>query len=85
MSQSKDQKIANTQSNLPLPEQSPTASDWQSADARTVNVGAGGENARVGTDAAARGGLREPATQGEGMDMSSIGREGVEKREESQR
>ncbi|RMJ14014.1 hypothetical protein CDV36_006306 [Fusarium kuroshium] len=86
MSQSKDQKIANTQSNLPLPEQPPTASDWQSADARTVNVGSGGENARVGTDAAARGGLREPATQqGEGMDMSSIGREGVEKREESQR
>ncbi|RSL89403.1 Tubulin gamma chain [Fusarium oligoseptatum] len=79
-------KIANTQSNLPLPEQPPTASDWQSADARTVNVGSGGENARVGTDAAARGGLREPATQqGEGMDMSSIGREGVEKREESQR
>ncbi|KAM0424582.1 hypothetical protein ACHAPT_010108 [Fusarium lateritium] len=86
MPQSKDQKIADTQANLPLPEQPPTASDWQSADARTVNVGSGGEHAKVGTDAAAQGGLREPATtKGEEMDMSSVGREGVEKREESQR
>lgn len=58
MPQSKDQKIANAQANLPLPEQPPTASDWQSADARTVNVGAGGDVARkeagveAGVDAA---------------------------------
>ncbi|KAM5352235.1 hypothetical protein ACJ41O_004958 [Fusarium nematophilum] len=85
MPQSKDQKIADTQANLPLPEQPPTASDWQSADARTVNVGAGREEGRIGTDAAARSGLRGPSTQGEAVDVSSIGREGVEKREESQR
>ncbi|KAF4978746.1 hypothetical protein FZEAL_4939 [Fusarium zealandicum] len=85
MTQSNEQKIADTQANLPLPDQPPVASDWQSADASTVNVGAGKEQAKVGTDSAAQGGLRGPASKGEDMDMSQIGREGVEKREESQR
>ncbi|CAM1500970.1 Fc.00g101320.m01.CDS01 [Cosmosporella sp. VM-42] len=73
MPQSKDQKISETQSNLPLPEQPPTASDWQSADARNVNVGAGGVEGKIGTDTAAQSGLREPATKGSDMDMSGIG------------
>ncbi|KAL3608186.1 hypothetical protein FPOAC2_03179 [Fusarium poae] len=79
MTQSKDQKIAETQANLPLPDQPPTASDWQSADARNVNVGAGKVEGSVGTDAHAQSGLREPATKGEEVDLSNVGREGVEK------
>jgi hypothetical protein len=59
--QSKADLINERQSNLPLPEQPPTASDWNSADARTVNVGSGGISdgisAGQGSDS-----LREPAT-----------------------
>lgn len=79
MPQSKDQKIAETQANLPLPEQPPKASDWQSADARTVNVGSGRSEAEanMGTSDASKAGLREPASKG-AQDMSNIGREGVE-------
>ncbi|KAF6516720.1 hypothetical protein HZS61_003923 [Fusarium oxysporum f. sp. conglutinans] len=82
MTQSKDQKIAETQANLPLPDQPPKASDWQSADARTVNVGAGKQEGPIGTDSAAQSGLREPATKGEEVDLSNVGREGVEKRQQ---
>ncbi|CEI66890.1 unnamed protein product [Fusarium venenatum] len=82
MTQSNDQKIAETQANLPLPDQPPTASDWQSADARNVNVGAGKVEGSVGTDAHAQSGLREPATKGEEVDLSNVGREGVEKNQQ---
>jgi hypothetical protein len=78
MTQSKEQKIAETQANLPLPETPPVAPDWQSSDARNVNVGSGGVEAHAGTDSAANAGLRGPATKGEDMDMSSIGRQGKE-------
>ena len=79
MTQSKDQKIEETKANLPLPEQPPTASDWQSADARTVNVGSGGDAEKnIGTNDASTAGLRGPATKGDDMDMSNIGREAVE-------
>jgi hypothetical protein len=56
----KPQIIEERKANLPLPEDPPAASDWNSADQRTVNVGSGGENASslsYGNDA-----LREPAT-----------------------
>ncbi|KAJ4006911.1 hypothetical protein NW766_010319 [Fusarium irregulare] len=82
MTQSKDQKIAETQANLPLPDQPPIASDWQSADARNVNVGSGKVEGPIGTDAAAQSGLREPATKGEEVDLSNVGREGVEKNQQ---
>ncbi|WZH43773.1 Tubulin gamma chain [Fusarium acuminatum] len=82
MTQSKDQKIAETQANLPLPDQPPNASDFNSLDARTVNVGSGKQEGHVGTDAAAQSGLREPATKGEEVDLSNVGREGVEKRQQ---
>jgi hypothetical protein len=36
------QTIDERKSNLPLPEEPPAASDWNSADARNVNVGSGG-------------------------------------------
>ena len=78
MTQSKADKIAEAQSNLPLPEQPPVASDWNSADARNVNVGAGRDvTSDISTGAASTAGLREPATKSSGeTDMSNIGREG---------
>ncbi|KZZ99052.1 hypothetical protein AAL_02603 [Moelleriella libera RCEF 2490] len=74
MTESKADKIAKVQANLPLPEQPPTASDWQSADARNVNVGSGKVEAHVGTDKGAESGLRGPATKGEEVDLSDVGR-----------
>ncbi|KAL7790390.1 hypothetical protein V8C37DRAFT_384185 [Trichoderma ceciliae] len=72
----KEEKIAQAQANLPLPEQPPKASDWQSADARTTGVGSGRFSGGVGTDSGAEAGLREPATKGsEEVDMGKIGRE----------
>jgi len=61
MSQSKQQIIDERKANLPLPDQPPQASDWNSADARNVNVGSGSRQ----DDISAGGGsnaLREPAT-----------------------
>lgn len=50
--------IDEAQSNLPLPEQPPVASDFNSADARTVNVGSGGQETGISSGG---GSLREPA------------------------
>ncbi|KAF6833923.1 hypothetical protein CPLU01_05218 [Colletotrichum plurivorum] len=78
MTKSKADKINEVQKNLPLPEQPPVASDWQSADARNVNVGSGGNaEAPIGTDTAATSGLREPASKA-AEDLSNVGRQGVE-------
>lgn len=69
-------KIANTQSNLPLPEQPPVASDWNSADPSTTNVGSGRDVASgVSTGAGETSGLREPASSKD-VDLSKVGREG---------
>ncbi|KAF2214850.1 hypothetical protein CERZMDRAFT_36704, partial [Cercospora zeae-maydis SCOH1-5] len=59
----KGEVIAERQGNLPLPDQPPAASDFNSADQRTVNVGSGGVSGPFshGNDA-----LREPATGGVG-------------------
>lgn len=48
--------------NLPLPDQpvGGASADLQSADQRTVNVGSGGVNVKLGTESSS--GLREPAT-----------------------
>jgi hypothetical protein len=78
MTQSKDQKISEVQANLPLPEQPPVASDWQSADARNVNVGSGKVESHTGTQDGASAGLRGPATKGADMDMSNVGRQAKE-------
>ena len=80
--QSKNDLIAERQANLPLPEDPPTASDWNSSDARTVNVGSGTTGSDISTGDAATTGLREPATGGSGVreaggaDLSGIGRQG---------
>ncbi|KAI9678005.1 MAG: hypothetical protein M1817_005949 [Caeruleum heppii] len=54
--------IAERQANLPLPEQPPVPSDWNSADARKVNVGSGGVSEDISTGDASSSGLRGPAT-----------------------
>jgi hypothetical protein len=83
--QSKADLIAERQSNLPLPEDPPTAPDWNSADARNVNVGSGGLETDISTGDASSTGLREPSTKGsavrqeDGVDMSGIGRQGKER------
>ncbi|XXH04193.1 gamma-tubulin [Hypoxylon texense] len=75
MTQSKADHAEEVRSNLPLPEQPPVASDWNSADARTVNVGSGGVQSDVSTGAGSTSGLREPASKKD-VDLSSVGRQG---------
>ncbi|KAM7223353.1 hypothetical protein V8F06_001230 [Rhypophila decipiens] len=82
MSQSKADKIEEVRTKLPLPDQPPVASDWQSADARNVNVGTGGVSSDVSTGDGSSTGLREPATVGSDADMSKIGRQGKDGLEE---
>lgn len=56
----KPSEIEQHRTNLPLPEQPPTASDWQSATGKTVNVGSGAtEGPFAGDNDTA---LRGPAT-----------------------
>jgi hypothetical protein len=69
-------KIDDVKQNLPLPDQPPVASDWNSADATKVNVGSGAVEGDISTGPATDSGLREPATKGDAMDMSKIGRQG---------
>ncbi len=77
MSQSKADKIEQVKVNLPLPDQPPIASDWQSADARNVNASSGGVLSDVYTGDASSAGLREPAKKSsEATNMSEIGRQG---------
>lgn len=57
-SKPKSEIIAERQSNLPLPDAPPVASDWNSSDARKVDVGSGG----VEGDVSYGGDIREPAT-----------------------
>ena len=60
--ESKEEKIDRVKANLPLPDDpvGGASADLQSADGRTVNVGSGGVNAKLGTQSSE--GLREPAT-----------------------
>ena len=60
--ESKEDQIARVKANLPLPDQpvGGASADLQSADQRTVNVGTGGVDIKLGTQSSS--GLREPAT-----------------------
>ncbi|RFU76955.1 hypothetical protein TARUN_5280 [Trichoderma arundinaceum] len=70
-SQSREQKIEEVKSRLPLPEQLHKAADGQSADIRTTGVGSGRFSGGVGTDSGAEAGLRGPAVKAsEDVDMS---------------
>lgn len=70
--ESKQSKIDRTKANLPLPEQPPVASDWQSMDATTVNIGAEKKGSEPGP--------KEPPVnpRGEPEDLSQVGRQGKE-------
>jgi hypothetical protein len=57
--------------NLPLPDQPPTASDFNSSDARTVNVGSGGVSEDLSHSGLGGSNLREPAV----ADVGSTGRQ----------
>ena len=63
-SKSKHELIDERQANLPLPEQPPVASDWNSADASKVNVGSGGVQSDISYGNGSESGLRGPATGG---------------------
>ncbi|KAJ5126933.1 hypothetical protein N7448_007712 [Penicillium atrosanguineum] len=56
----KPEQIEKTRTNLPLPEEPPVASDWNSADQRTVNVGSGRLAEPISGDSDSA--LRGPAT-----------------------
>lgn len=58
--ETEQEKIDRVKANLPLPDDPPGSADLESADARTVNVGSGGVNVKLGTGSS--DGMREPAT-----------------------
>ncbi|EAW07474.1 uncharacterized protein ACLA_021880 [Aspergillus clavatus NRRL 1] len=64
----KAKEIEERKANLPLPDQPPVASDWQSADQRTVNVGSGRFEAPVSGEG--NSALRGPATAGSSVRIS---------------
>jgi len=55
-------KVDRVKAHLPLPEDPPGSPDWNSADARPVNVGSGGVSDDVSVNKGSSSGLREPAT-----------------------
>ncbi|KAJ4351698.1 uncharacterized protein N0V89_007041 [Didymosphaeria variabile] len=59
---SKQEIIDERKANLPLPEQPPTASDFNSADERTVNVGSGAQASDLSHSGLGGDTLREPST-----------------------
>lgn len=59
---SKAELIDERKAALPLPEDPPVASDWNSADGRTTNVGSGGVQSDVSYGNGSDAGLRGPAT-----------------------
>ncbi|KAL8694768.1 MAG: hypothetical protein Q9218_000614 [Villophora microphyllina] len=92
--QPKDEIIKERQSNLPLPEDPPVASDFNSADGSTVNVGSGGVQSDVSYGGGSESGLRGPATSdsslrtdGEqfGINTSGPGKVGREGKDELER
>lgn len=59
---SKGQQIEDHKSNLPLPEQPPTTSDWRSSDQRTTGVGSGAHEGPLSGQNDTSNVLRGPAT-----------------------
>lgn len=59
---SKAELIDERKAALPLPDDPPVASDWNSADGRTTNVGSGGVQSDVSYGNGSDAGLRGPAT-----------------------
>ncbi|KAJ4305560.1 hypothetical protein N0V90_001091 [Kalmusia sp. IMI 367209] len=69
---SKQEIIDERKANLPLPDQPPTASDFNSADERTVNVGSGAQASDLSHSGLGGDTLRGPATID---DVGSTGRQ----------
>lgn len=61
-SKSKAELIDERKAALPLPEDPPVASDWNSADGSKTNVGSGGVQSDVSYGNGSDAGLRGPAT-----------------------
>lgn len=59
---SKDELIEERRTALPLPEDPPVASDWNSLDGRKTNVGSGSVQSDVSYGNGSETGLRGPAT-----------------------
>ena len=82
--QSKADLIAERRANLPLPEDPPVQSSWNSADARTVNVKASEKQPELSNSEASATALHEPASKesgvrdADGVDLSDVGRQGKE-------
>jgi len=78
---SKADIIAERQANLPLPEDPPVTSDWNSA-SESINAGSGEKQDEISYGEANSAGLREPASTGSGVreaggaDLSGVGRQG---------
>lgn len=77
--QSKAEIAEEHRGNLPLPEQSPVAFDWNNADATTVIVSSVRRQDDVSASNASETGLREPVAVGSEAISSNIGRERAEK------
>jgi hypothetical protein len=85
---SKAEIIDERKANLPLPEEPPVPSDWNSADERTVNIMKGSKDSdivsRDASTATSTGLSGGPATKGSGVreeggvDLKEVGREGEE-------
>ena len=88
-SKSKTELIDERQAGLPLPEDPPRASDWNSADGSETNVGSGSVQSDVSYGKGSESGLRGPATADSGVRTDgntfltntapdkNVGREGV--------
>ena len=81
---SKAEIIDERKADLPLPEDPPVASDWNSVDERNVNIARGSKDSEIATRAAAEtsiNGVMPPAREGSGIreereaDLNEIGRE----------
>lgn len=68
--------VEERKAELPLPDQPPTSSDWQSADARNVNVGSGKVQGDISYGSGAST-LHEPATSGESIDVGRTAKDGL--------
>lgn len=69
---SKSDKIAKAQANLPLPNQPPVASDWNSADA-SININSGAPKGDISTGGG-KSNMREPVVNDE--NLQNVGRTG---------
>lgn len=67
MTKTKAEIIDERKAALPLPEQPPVASDWNSYDQRVTSVGSGAVEGGIAHGAASESGLREPATKESGV------------------